>query len=308
MHIKLPLQTSMGSGLLHNDVNKDLLRALGSRDLDEMLHHEDEDNVKHISIVTKRYGVDDIVVFNHPIHIEFRGNPYIISDLRPFTRVAENDKGWEISNNKEFDFTVIKSILTAKWYAEDRTDMGAEGRLAGTVFAHMLANKISDHYGLHTGVKIDITIVAALYYSYLFKDSIDEYRDISKVQDVYKHLELPVRNIERVIGAVESPTSLATLVAAIKTASNTVKTTNLNIGTLLTMMNSIFYGFNSREVIAIALEYPPYWIAMVGSTINDKSYRNSYLSRLTNNLGKKGKSDVLGSYIERTLMSVNKRS
>jgi len=51
-------------------------------------------------------------------------------------------------------------------------------------------------------------------------------------------------------------------------------------GLLVAFTKSAWFGAAAQEVSAIALEYPPYLMAMVAASVDDRSYKNSRMTQL----------------------------
>jgi hypothetical protein len=55
---------------------------------------------------------------------------------------------------------------------------------------------------------------------------------------------------------------------------------NLNTATLYPIMAGTWYGANSAEMVAVALEHPPTWVTMVYQATTARSYYHSALAKM----------------------------
>lgn len=69
-------------------------------------------------------------------------------------------------------------------------------------------------------------------------------------------------------------------------------------GILVNLLIASWFGTNAREMIAVALEHPPTWIALVYAAFTEKSYKNTVISKIAYRyLGSKGENDFVRSLV-----------
>jgi hypothetical protein len=61
---------------------------------------------------------------------------------------------------------------------------------------------------------------------------------------------------------------------------------DFNAGVLITVLANTWYGINSKENIAVAIEYPPVMAAIVYTALVEKTYRNSIIAKITERYSK----------------------
>ena len=49
-----------------------------------------------------------------------------------------------------------------------------------------------------------------------------------------------------------------------------------------------WFGSNAKEILAVALEHPPTWYAIVFSSLEERTYKNSMIARVAERFGKGG--------------------
>jgi hypothetical protein len=57
---------------------------------------------------------------------------------------------------------------------------------------------------------------------------------------------------------------------------------------LLTIVRNSWFGTNAKDYIAVALEHPPTWMAIVYTAIVERTYKNSMIYRVAEKAGKRG--------------------
>lgn len=238
----------------------------------------------------------EIPLFTHPISIfNFQNKNYLCTDMRLYVRGSDspNIEEKNIKNKTEFVFNKSRAVLSLKWLAEGPASIKNGLQFAGTVFASWLSETISKAYALDFKDQTILAIVTSYYYQSLFyeesvfDDNIKEKMAIHTIKSTMAPSQL-VLDIFDKMPKIESLDDYC--VAAIAAVEN-VRLKNFNVPMLLTMVRNSWYGTNSKDVISVALEHPPTWIAIVFAALNERTYRSSAVYRVAERLGKRGNAD-----------------
>ena len=66
----------------------------------------------------------------------------------------------------------------------------------------------------------------------------------------------------------------------VQRAVENVRMKDFNLAMLLTLIRNSWYGLNAKDILSVALEHPPTWIAVVFATIADRTYKSSALFKV----------------------------
>ena len=67
-----------------------------------------------------------------------------------------------------------------------------------------------------------------------------------------------------------------------------VRLKDFSMGMLVTLIGNSWFGVNANKILAIALEHPPTWLAVMGSAINYKGYKNTTIAKTIDKVNKRG--------------------
>jgi len=185
----------------------------------------------------------EIQPFTHPILVEFSNYSGLVVDARSFTKSEK----------------------------------------VGNVYSRWIAEGIAKRHGLNPSDQLRFGIIAAFFYISLFKeDPTFTSEELNKnSQLISKALYAPIDMCFEIADQLLPMRSVKDLCAMATSILTTSRLEKFNAGLLFNDLMSSWYGSgNAREVVAVALEHPPTWIAMLNSALNERTYRNSTISKV----------------------------
>lgn len=296
---KTAYDTTYGSSIItkkiEEAINEACIRGLGYSDNLNLISSL---KIKPL-FISGRSGLDDhIPLFAHPMLVRTlsgsnKGDEYIVTDIRPFVSKSNNTSNDEIviRNTTEFNFTKIRAIMNLAWLTDNVMYLKNNLGFAATVYGSLISENITKRYALDPKEQLMIFITCHLYYQTLFYDK--------KVFDESDYQMFAVHTIK----ATKAPAALVlevfdkltqgfndmhSLVEGIKLVIDNVRLKDLNAGVLITTLGNSWYGLNSKEIIATAIEHPPTWTAICYVSIIERTYKNSTVARVADRFGKNG--------------------
>lgn len=230
----------------------------------------------------------NIPPFIHPYLIEnFKGKSYLVTDIRAFRNNSspyQNQQEFENSVRNKTEYALVKnrSIIELHWVAEDPAKMRTRFSFAGNVFAAWISQSVSKAYALDFHDQFKIMAVAIYYWHSLFtqetklKDRLLE----NAVFHAAKVTKLPAEEIHLIFEKIPEIHSVNELCIAIQESVENIRLRDFNVVMLMTLVRNTWYGVNAKELIAVALEYPPAWISIVFAALTEKTYRSSPVYRI----------------------------
>lgn len=230
---------------------------------------------------------NDIPSFSHPFQVELGDTSKFVIDTRPFTKPTR-DGSIQISNPTDYEFLLKRGLLTDIW-ATDPAVLLSLGNFPLTIFTRWLSGNITSRLGLSADDQVKLTAVTLFYYYSLFRDT--EFSDTDKI-NISKKLSqvsyIPITNSMELLEDINYMSGVGDYIDTVKTVLATPRIENLNVGLLFSMLSNSWFGLNAKEVIAVAVEHPPTFIAIMTTALESRSYKKSYLGNLVYDNSKRG--------------------
>lgn len=232
--------------------------------------------------------------FSHPVVFEdVSGNTRFAIDTRPFVSQMRADDSIRINAPGEYQFMVLRGMLTMGWARGEMADFASFGDIAPRVFIRLVAESLVRRLSLTPESQMQLSIIVGFYYFSLFEDKpkFDERDTIKVATRISRVTAIKVDQILSVIEPLDVIKNLDGLCQTIKSVLTTPRAELLTPLLIVSSTSGQWFGAASREIMAAALEYPPYLFAMIYLSVNDRGYRNAPLTKLVesvnrNNLGK----------------------
>lgn len=233
-------------------------------------------------------GETSIPAFIHPYLIDnFKGQSYLVADVRAFRNnaiqfiSAETFEG-TVKNKTEYMLSKNRAVLELKWVAEKQSTLRSKFSFAANVFAAWVSQSVSKVYSLDFQDQRVIMAIAMYYYHTLFvphKKLEEKLFDIAVIHTI-KATKLTAREIVEIFEKMPEINGVNDLCTAISNIIQNVRLRDFNLAMLVTIVQNTWYGNNARDMIIVALEHPPTWIAIVFAALTEKTYRSSQIYRL----------------------------
>lgn len=244
---------------------------------------------------------ESIPLFSHPILIEFRGKQYLCTDLRLYVnnmlnRASVSEINDCIKNKTEFNFIKSRTVLNMAWL-KSPNQLKNGFTFPASVYSSLVSQLISGIYALDYTDKIRIQIIAYYFYFSLFTDEKDKDTEQQWASQIIQLTKTDANTVDAVVSRISRCDDLDSFCATVKEVCDNSRLEDFNKAIFLTMMRNIWFGVNAKENIAVSLEHPPSWIAMVYAAAQERTFKNSGLTKTVELLGKRGVGDeFLRSY------------
>jgi len=283
---------------------KATVRAIREAMIRDMVHFRTLDvnsitDIKAAFIIGAGSSEDVIPFFSHPLVIDGTDHAqFLFTDIRPFVKKNEVEGlGFTdippVKNTTEFNFTKSRAILSLAWLSGHQSALRNDLAWAGVVYAMWLSEVIAKKYALDPKDQIVLAVLSYYFYYSLFSADEPDSDGVEKMAiHIIKATRAPAPLVFEILdkaGAIRDITEFCT--AVIRVTEN-VRLQDFNVSMLLTIISNSWYGLNSREILAVALEHPPTWCAMVYMSLTERTFRNYMVSRIADRFGKHGNSDT----------------
>lgn len=291
-------ETSIGlMSTTHKSIEHKIRESIVKDDLDKVnIILESRGSVKPIFVTGLLPNDVNIPLFSHPMLVaNYNGKSYLATDLRLFIRNNADIGNIEASvkNMTEYNFVKSRAALNLIWLADGPLALKNGLAFAGTVFAAWLSETISRQFALDFKDQTTLAIISSYFYQSQFtNDAIDEETKQRFAVHTINATKAPAEFVFEIFDKLpEYMDGVDSYCEAVKKVLENVRVENLNVPMLLTMVRNSWYGTNSKEIIPVALEHPPTWMAVVYAAISERTYKNSVIYRYVERLGKRGAAD-----------------
>lgn len=257
-------------------------------------------SVHPVFITALQDSEEKIGLFAHPFYFTtHKGEKVLATDMRLYLR-KKIYNGYlsslpaAVSNKVDFDFAHSRAALNLEWIEGDVESLKTELWFSTAMFARWISDVMTKAYALNPGDQIIIGIVASYYYQALFTDETN--RDDDTLQKWIIHTSKATNYsdkpfIEEIFRKMPPITGFQSLIDGIRIATDNVRLDNNNMLTMLTLLKNSWYGTNAVEIIKVAIEHPPTWMAMVNAALSERSFRQSQIYKISERVGKRGVSE-----------------
>ena len=257
--------------------------------------------------------VKSVAPFAHPLHIEVSGKPMLVIDARAFTREDRINDQLRIANPNEYEFLVLRGRLTHAWLNGYASDLQSVGLIVPQVYTRLISEAIVRRLGLNPMDQQYLAVIVAYYYACLFTDenSLQE-NDVAKyAARISRITNINTVTVLQILDQLKGTdhelrvlTDITSLVEAIRTVGSSPRLEALNAGLLVQAVGGVWFGASAREIVAVGLEYPPNFIALIYMALTDRTFHGAPLTKLVEACNKRdaGKDFVrnLANFLEMT--------
>lgn len=226
--------------------------------------------------------------FGHPILLsDTDSEEVLVIDGRPFGRWDPIRYEFVVKNAAELKLLEYRARLTAIWLF-DRPELIRDVSPAPmAIYASLLSETVARRYALDPREQFDFAIAAALFYGSLFMaDDKLEDKDKNKLAAmVARATRAKAEDVFAILDQVETmPADIFDFCNFAKTVTKSVRLEEFNPGVLFSLIGGTWYGTGAKEMLAVALEHPPTWVAIVLTALNERGFKNSTVAKTSERL------------------------
>lgn len=295
-------ETTAGMMLIMTPVEKAIKEAIIKSNLGYVnLGVRNDGNFKPIFIVNGKDSLSDIPLFTHPITIlNFQKENYLCTDMRFFVKEGFDEHSGPnnnalngIRNLTEFNFAKSRAILSLMWLNGEQSRLRNALPLAADVYASWLAESISKNFALDFKDQTTISIISSYFYQSLFMedDTFDEDTKQRMALFTARSTKAPSALIFEIFDKIGPMSSIDEYCENVVSIVENVRLKTFNRALLLTTIKNSWYGLHAKEIISVALEHPPTWLAIVYTALTERTFKTSMIFRVAERFGKRGGAD-----------------
>ena len=244
------------------------------------------------AIVTIDARNSEVPTFVHPVMLERHGRKYYAADLRPSTAISRMDQNLRVTATNEYNFTLNRVVLSWIFGEHEANDLLTLGDYPITVFAHWLTESVTRKMNLDPMVQMNMVIIAMVYYHQLFHEEMLTEKQLEAVGlRISRMGRFSPDDVAAITAQLKDnvPRNIKAFCTACREYAGTTRLENFTHGFLFSILGASWFGVSSREVVAVATEHPPTYLAMLMMVVSDRSYRKAQLAVLADRFNRPGK-------------------
>lgn len=251
--------------------------------------------------------------FAHPMVVENRNdnNQSIIVDLRGVAR--NHPSSGELSGGSDLEFARKRvGLMSMAWVNGSPKDLLNTGTYQITIFSTLISENLGRRMNLNIETQVRVRILAAFYYICLFEqdrltfkgNEDPEYLKFAKI--VSRAVRVPLDKVLEVTDPITEYNieriDMEAFCALLREYSGSVRLDKLKPAVVYTMLGGVWFGANNVETVAVSLEHPPTFVAMLHQVMNDRGYRKTILGQLHDQVGRRNDvADEFSKHVDQLL-------
>lgn len=219
--------------------------------------------------------------YSHPVPLEreragYQGYQFnVVADTRAYVREGQ-DRSIKVVLPTEYNFQSVYARLMSRWmngYAKDVKNLGA---IAPTMYIRWLSESIAARLNLNPYDQVGVTAVTGYFFFCQFIDrTIDEADKLKISQQVARHTQIPAPKVLEYMDLVKvAPTNVNEYIVALQEAVESARFAKFSAALLYQIMGGSWYA-SGREIVAVAIEYPPAFYALAYAALTDRSFHKT---------------------------------
>lgn len=209
--------------------------------------------------------------FGYPIKVKFRGADAYVVDLRPMT-AASSMRDHKVTNHPDYELLILIGILTAIWDSPDRSMVANIAADLSPIYATWLSSTLSAAFNLQVDQRTEVSIIAAYFYWQQLGVEANPDKIAARIA---MDLKLDFDRVIEVIDTAGDMSDLNGLIAALKASSGGIRMDKIDVSTVWQVSAGVWTGALGRNIMEVALEFPPYIVALTTAALTEKGYRRS---------------------------------
>ena len=264
----------------------DLIRAYISDD--QSFTSKDVDGKSFGGLKLLIQNAEDIPAIVHPLSFsdepENRGlADTVVIDVRSMVRPQAGTATYKVSNQHEYRFMLVRGQLSALWNRGQQEQLATAHTLPASVYGRWFSQGLTHRLGLTAEDQVTANLLSTCFYlnSFYHEEEIDN--DHFAERRLLQLSRLTYTTPDQITHLKETFKTLITLedlIDSLKQSIDNPRMDMLKYGLLIGILTYGWYGSNGKEIMAVAVEHPPAWIAVVMTALTSRVVKDSPVARL----------------------------
>ena len=219
--------------------------------------------------------------FSHPLDIVVKnGDKMVIGDVRPFTKISKLN-GFDITKTVEYDLARRRAVLHSIWKTADQYLLQNALSPLTQIYASWISESLSKHLNVDAFTQLKIANIAAWWFwcQCNKEEGLDDYKRSKIYREICEATRSSYETVEEDLNDIAYFDSIETFCEEVKSRTDATRLKHLDPASLIQLASGGWMGTWSREIMSVAIEYPPYLIAVVYSAMHERGTRSAMFSK-----------------------------
>lgn len=223
---------------------------------------------------------NDITPFAHPILID---DDYLVVDVRSFGRFNPDQQRFGVRNTVEYQLALHRAALNAIWVKDAPSILQNLSPLPLAVYVSWISESVARRFALDPGEQYKFAILCGIFYcsQFIQDEQFGERDKLRFTTAIARAVRGTSTDVLEIIDSVGMIGGVGALCAAAHGVTGSVRLQELNVGVLFSILGGTWFGTNAKEMVAVATEHPPTWMALLVAAFNERTFKNSGITKLT---------------------------
>lgn len=226
--------------------------------------------------------VAGVPAFNFPFVAKMKDQDVAFFDARTFVSVDGSGR-LRVRDDIELQSRTIQAQLALDWHHGYQGRIRDMSPLGLMVFAHWLGEVVGKRFALDARQQLQVSVFAGVFYLNCFWDKTEaDKEDVAYLGSAmtricgYKHSD-----VVDIVEAHPIIRDLSEFCEVVKSFVQSVRLEDFNPATLHGVVGGSWFSSNGgRELVAVALEYPPVWLTLLFQAICNRSFKKAGLTEI----------------------------
>lgn len=230
----------------------------------------------------------DVPSFTQYVNIGDSKNPILAIDGRAYMRANPHTSEIKIIGSNDWRYQIVRMALNLKQFKESESFYMGIGDIPIKVFSRWISGILTNRYNLTIESQMAISVISVLYYLAMINPNLRIRSDLREIEltRICQTTGIDVDFADSIVSNIENLSNLEDLAVAISQHSLQERTGNLKAQDLIMVLGNSWFGINSRENIAIALEHLPSFVSLVHSALTTSLYKRTSLAQYAINVAR----------------------
>lgn len=224
-----------------------------------------------------------VPAFANPILMNYNKEDILVIDVRSFGRYDSQTAEFKIQNKPDYTLALNRAKLNSVWLSERSSLLQTVSSIPMTIFASWISESIGRRFALNPKEQFDLGILAAIFYNSQFnnEEELDERNKLRIINTITRNLRASAQDVITILDKTNNIRNVTDFCKNAEIVTESIRLRELSPGILFTILGGTWFGTNAKEMVAIATEHPPTWIAILMAAFNERTYKNSVIVKIT---------------------------
>lgn len=224
--------------------------------------------------------------FAHPIDVigdrnkgEFERAVTVI-DVRPFTKMTQHH-GAQVTKSIDYDVACRRGLLHGIWNTSDRFLITNVLPSILQVYASWISESICKRLDVDALTQLKISNIAAWWFWCQYNESADV-TEVTRPR-IYRSIADATRSsfesVEEDLDDIGYFDDITSFCLEVKERSNNPRVKHLDPASLIQLASGGWMGTWAREIMSVAIEYPPYFATVVYTALHERGMRSALFTK-----------------------------